>query len=84
MKKINERESVWGRVLLHIQCQGRPFQGGDIWADHLNNEKEPAWEECSGLWVEMNLVCLKIRPKVRMPKSLISERRDGEELRSGG
>ena len=39
---------------------------------------------CSGLWVEMNLVCLKIRPKVRMPKSLISERRDGEELRSGG
>lgn len=45
MKKINGLESVWGRVLLQIECQGRPFQGGDIWADHVNNEKEPAWED---------------------------------------
>lgn len=45
MKKINGLESVWGRVLLQIKCQGRPFQGGDICADHLNNEKEPAWED---------------------------------------
>lgn len=30
MKKVNGLESVWGRVLLQIECQGRPFQGGDI------------------------------------------------------
>lgn len=39
---------------------------------------------CSGVWVKMNLVCLKFRLKVRMPKSLVSDRRDGEDLRSEG